>query len=362
MNPSCQSELIVDGQSIADIAHIEPHAGGGSIEPNNLLLLCPNCHRTTDSDRTSTTILMLQQWKASRKKSLDALFAKRFNSFADLERAVVPLLQRNEQIFDDYGPHSENQEAISGKLWRQFENALVSNNQRLELLLTKNKHLLHRENKNVVEQFVAHSHEFLHTRADQPMERILFFPDGLLSLFGIKPQRRGYPPSLSAFQNFLSVISANDNLVTLNFRDHPSVAYLQDGEVVEMSLEDRPRLQQIFWNGHHYRAHTTDVRLSDLVFFANWLERNQIRYSFPDFPQLTKLLIADKVTVILCYKYVLSLSDLHGMTLDKGDIVINLHNWNGGPVSADAQDFAESIGVWLANQTAFFAYAHNNLK
>ena len=56
------------------------------------------------------------------------------------------------------------------------------------------------------------------------------------------------------------------------------------------------------------------------------------------------------------------ISDLHDISLSKGDIVINLHNWNRAPISEDAQEYASQIGVQLFSQNAFFAYAHKHIK
>ena len=47
-NPDCQSELLKNGSSIGNIAHIEPYAKGGNNKFDNLILLCPNCHTLVD--------------------------------------------------------------------------------------------------------------------------------------------------------------------------------------------------------------------------------------------------------------------------------------------------------------------------
>ena len=52
MNPDCQVELVTDGVSIGQMAHIKEHADSGAVSFDNLLLLCANCH--TGIDETST--------------------------------------------------------------------------------------------------------------------------------------------------------------------------------------------------------------------------------------------------------------------------------------------------------------------
>ena len=127
-------------------------------------------------------------------------------------------------------------------------------------------------------------------------------------------------------------------------------------------LEDRPRLQQVFWNGWFFRPQSIDVRIETLVFFAQWLCRNNIQYEFADIDDLTAITLNGKYQVKLCYKYVLSITDVYKMTLKKGDIVVNLHNWNGAPISKDARKYATEIGVRLFSQNDFFTFAHRNIK
>ena len=98
------------------------------------------------------------------------------------------------------------------------------------------------------------------------------------------------------------------------------------------------------------------------MFFVQWLCRNNILYEFADIDNLTILTLNGKYKIKLCYKYVLSLSDVHMMTLDKGDMVVNLHNWNNAPISEDARKYSSQIGVRLFSQNDFFQFAHNNIK
>ena len=160
----------------------------------------------------------------------------------------------------------------------------------------------------------------------------------------------------------MSHLIDTNRFVLLELNDRPHVTYLDSGKEVTLMLEDRPRVQQIFWNGHFFKPQSTDVRIETLVFFAQWLYRNNISYEFPDMHNLTALTLKDKHKIRLCYKYVLSVSDVHVMTLKEGDMVINLHNWNNAPVSEDAHRYASSVGVRLFSQTEFFTFAHNNLK
>ena len=48
MNPRCEAELFLNGD-IAEKAHIIPHCDTADDSFENLILLCPNCHRDSSS-------------------------------------------------------------------------------------------------------------------------------------------------------------------------------------------------------------------------------------------------------------------------------------------------------------------------
>ena len=362
MNPECQAELISNGSNIGEMAHIEADADGGDVSFENLILLCRNCHKPIDDTRTDATIGLLQGWKGNRNSEIEKRFTKRLSSFEDLKETVTPILKRNGQIFDSYGPNDEPQGAERHKLWLEFEDEIISNNRRLEFILTQNKSLLHGENQEIVDQFVSHACEFVKTRDNHQIQRVSLFPQELLSIFGISEAPIGYPPNLSALQNLVSHLIETDRFVKLELNERPYLTYLESGETVTLMLDDRPRIQQVFWNGYFFSPQSTDVRIENLVFFVQRLHRNGIEYRFPSMHDLTVLILKDKYQIKLCYEYVLSVSDVQMMTLETGDMVINLHNWNNAPVSEDAHEFASQIGVRLFSQNKFFVFAHNNLK
>jgi hypothetical protein len=363
MNPECQVELIKNEISIGEMAHIKAHADGGDVSFDNLLLLCGNCHTQTDGNRTEATVDKLKEWKRNRNGAIVEQFAKRYASFGKLKEAVTPILERNGQIFDSYGPLNDDPyNSERHDLWLKFEGELISNNRRLEIILTKNKNLLPKENQAIVGGFVTHAREFTKTRGAAQIQRVRLFPQQLLSIFGISQALVGFPPNLSALQNFVSNLLREGRFVSLRLNEDPRLTYMDEGAKVILMLEDRPRVQQIFWNGNFFTPRSTDVRIESLVFFAQWLYKNQIHYEFADMKDLTTMSLNKKHKVKLCYKYVLSVSDVQKMTLTKGDMVVNLHNWNGAPVSEDAHKYAKQIGVRLFGQNDFFKFAHRNIK
>ena len=229
-------------------------------------------------------------------------------------------------------------------------------------MLTKNMHLFPEENQDIVDDFVAHAQEFVATRDEDQIQRTQLFPEELLSVFGIEQTLVGCPPNLSALQNLITHLIETDRFVSLDLINEPHITYLDGGERVTLMIEDRPRVQQVFWNGRFFRPKTTDVRIKSLVFFMQWLSRTNIKYKFADMRKLTELTINDVYEIRLCYKYVLSRADLYTMQLEHCDIVVNLHQWNNAPISEDAQDYASQIGVRLFSQREFFVFAHKELK
>ena len=307
MNPGCQTNLIIDGNNIGIMAHIVEHHDGGDVSFENLLLLCANCHKMVDEDRETYPIELLLIWKDNRNKEIAELFEKWYSSFEKLQEVVVPILERNGQIFDSYGPEHEVAHAPEHhELWLQFEHEVIANNRRLELLLRKNVNLLHKENQEIVNQFIAHAKEFVVTRGDKPMHRMHLFPRELLSIFGVAVVNVGFPSNLSALQNFVARLIKEDRLTSLELNETPYIAYLDKGETITIFLKDRPRLQQIFYAGRFFKPTTTNVRIDNLIFFVQWMYKNNIHYKFVDPSDLTTLILKCKYTVKLSYAYLLS--------------------------------------------------------
>ena len=189
------------------------------------------------------------------------------------------------------------------------------------------------------------------------------FPRELLSVFGLnRNEDIGLPPSVAALQNFISHLIRKDRFVSLQLDTTQTLTYKGSARDIVLNLNDRPRVQQVFWNGRFYRPKSTNLRLESLVVFAQWLRRNQINYEIRDYNQITELLLNKKHRVKLCYEYCLSRSDLHDIELAQGLIIVNLHNWNDGPVSSEASAFADEVGVRLFNQNQFFVFAHKEIK
>ena len=346
------------------MAHIVPVADRGNESFENLVLICPNCHRQIDRTRGESTTGKLTNWKRARNSEIRSMFTKTYESFAELKEAVVPLLKRNGTIFDSYGPDNDDpSNSAAHRLWQKFEGELIANNDKLGLLLSNNEHLLHQDNIEIVQKFVAHAREFVETRDDTPIQRIELFPKDLLSIFGLeKAANLSVTSNLSALQNFVTHLISEGRFVQLNLIREQTLVYIEDGKQIRLDLLDSPNMRQIYFSNRFYHPNNTEVRLQNVVFMLERLHRNGILCEFEDVRDLTELTLNGKHKVRLLYKYCLSISDLYELTIDDGLIVVNVHHWNGAPISQDAYDYGSQVGIQLFSQRDFFAFAQMNLK
>ena len=363
MNPECHTDLFRKGTFIGEMAHIMPHAEGGDVSFDNLVVLCRNCHKRIDDHREVSTERILEEWKANRNEEVRRLFSKTYNSFKELKAAAVPLLRENLKIFDSYGPGYDSSDyADRYAMWLKFEGILIANNQKLATILKPNEGLLHKENRGIIDEFIAHTIEFIKTRKDRSNSRINLFPTRLNSIFGIERVHESLAPNVSALQNLIDDLVAAGRFIDLELEPNQVVRYKDGkGKQQEIDLSDRPRVQQIYWTRRYYRSQTTNLRLDGLVFTLKWLADRDIHYDFKSPSDLTEITLNGNYKVFLCYEYCVSRAVLYKAPVSKDSLVVNLHNWNGGPFSKEAEEYATDIGATIMNQKEFFVFCHKNL-
>lgn len=120
-NPTCRTDLTIllkDGRgfNVGEMAHViassptGPRGVGtsGSDEYQNLILLCPTCHRVVDKAPAGTySAAMLHQWKQDHEKSVRSNGnALSFENVAELKTYVARLLYENKALWSSLGPHS----------------------------------------------------------------------------------------------------------------------------------------------------------------------------------------------------------------------------------------------------------------
>lgn len=120
-NPVCRIDLTVSlhdgrGFNVGEMAHVIARspagprgvAAGGDDEYENLILLCPTCHRTVDKAPAGTySVEMLHRWKHDHEKNVRANgAAMRFQSAVELKSYVARLLCENKALWSSLGPQS----------------------------------------------------------------------------------------------------------------------------------------------------------------------------------------------------------------------------------------------------------------
>lgn len=199
MNPTCQQNLFGENGDIIEKAHIDPYCETADNTFENLVLLCPNCHTNFDKNHAFTPEEVLG-WKKTRREEVERLFSKKFSDFEELEVEVVPLLEENKSIYENYYLQEDK------ALWDKFEVKILQNNRKLKLLFAANPGLFQQNkikeysNLEYIRQFIAHVEEFELTRTDAEKTRKVLFPEEIDSMFGIAPVNDSIIPSTESLE------------------------------------------------------------------------------------------------------------------------------------------------------------------
>ena len=186
MNPDCRAELFIKNSDIMEKAHIGAYYETEDNSYENLIVLCPNCHKKFDKTGLIDENIV-KQWKEIRRNELEKFFSVELSSFDQLKEKVVPFLNENYSIYKSY--------YLSGNksLWDKFEPQILSNNEKLKLLFENNRTLFQQHsykeysNLELIQKFITHVDEFKITRDDGEKLREVLFPQEINSIFGIMP-------------------------------------------------------------------------------------------------------------------------------------------------------------------------------
>jgi hypothetical protein len=178
--PGCNTDLtrLTEGgrnYNIGEMAHViaqsssGPRAAGvaGNDTYDNLLLLCPTCHREIDKAPGDLfTEATLHEWKRTHEDRIRVLGLEvPFASFAELKQAVGILLNENYQIWKTMGPNSEvaKRAPLSNahRLWelRRIDR-IVPNNRRIINMVRANLKLLDKEQADAFAEFINHAESY----------------------------------------------------------------------------------------------------------------------------------------------------------------------------------------------------------
>lgn len=354
MNPSCQRELFCKNGDIIEKAHIVPYSKRADNSYENLVLLCPNCHTEFDKNHAFTTEEVLG-WKELRKKELENVFNKKFETFEDLKKEITPILMENKAIYERYYLNDNK------KLWEIFEHKILINNRKLKMLFLANYSLIQRhQNKSYsnlayIQTFLLHIDEFEATRTEKEKTREVLFPKEINSMFGIAPIEDFMLPSTESLELLIKKLKRKNKYENICIGiEHPYIQIKEGGQSVRVFLDDTPRLRQLYYDYDCFIG--AKVRLKSLNYALKYIRSRNVRFDFLSDINLREINIQG-TKLIFVYEYCLSQSKLIHLTPEKNSIVVNLHNWNGEScISSQAYIEAKHMNVRLLTMEAFYEY------
>lgn len=354
MNPNCQRELFCKNGDIIEKAHIDPYCKTADNSFENLVLLCPNCHTDFDKNCAFTPEEVLG-WKRTRNEELQKMFSKKYASFEELKKEVVPLILENQTIFTSYYV-KENK-----VLWDKFEATILSNNRKIKTLLSVNLDLIQcHQQKSLsslayIQAFMRHVDEFEATRTDEEKSREVLFPTEIDSMFGIAPVEDFILPSTESLEILIQKLKSQGKFETIVMGiERPYIQMKEEGKLVKVFLDDTPRLRQLYYDYNCFRG--AKVRLESLNFALKYISSRKINYRFLNENNLREIIIHDKKLVFV-YEYCLSQSDIIQLSPEENTVIVNLYNWNGNScISKQAYEVAATMKVELLTMKAFYGY------
>jgi hypothetical protein len=172
----CRESLFATADSkpvtIADMAHIiaaspEGPRGSGALsedqraEFENLMLLCPSCHRLVDQAPESYPASILRRWKDEvQDRVISAVAIQKFRTRAQVRATILPMLRTNRAIWAKYGPDVRTHDDPAGdgaSIWRRkVRETILPNNMLVLAALDINTELLQSDELDIVEELRMH--------------------------------------------------------------------------------------------------------------------------------------------------------------------------------------------------------------
>lgn len=178
-NPSCRADLSIlskqNPYNIGEMAHIIAKSpvgprganGGGEDKYENLILLCPTCHRmidkAPDGDYPEVT---LYKWKSEHENFIrKSASNQKFETKRNLKKFIAPILGENKMLWMEFGPYSETAISDPGSnlcdLWtlRKIDR-IIPNNIKIINVIQANMGLLNSEEIDAYLKFKTHVEAF----------------------------------------------------------------------------------------------------------------------------------------------------------------------------------------------------------
>ena len=359
MNPKCRRKLWRKNGDVIEKAHIDPYCKTEDNSFENLVVLCPTCHKDFDKNSVFTPE-EVSKWKEIRKKELEKFFSKKYSNFNELEKEAKPLLLENKSIYENYYLAGEKE------LWNMFEGKIIANNRTLKLMFENNMNLFQvnsckeDSNRNIIREFINHVNEFEETRSRNEKNRKVLFPKGICSIFGIEPSKENILPFTESLEILVSkLIKEGKEVKAVLDVKNPYISIKEKNSYSNVFLDDAPRLRQLYYEYDCFRK--VEVRLESLLFVLRYIKSKKIKYTFEK-EDIFRVILINNRKIRFIYKYCLSEADLKQLLPEENSIIVNLHNWNGeASISEKAHEFAKIINVELLTMEGFYDYV-NKLK
>lgn len=200
--PGCGVDLtsLPEGRNpytVGEMAHVIARSaqgprGDGKGSDNsyqNLILLCPTCHRHVDKAPDGEFEAdELRRWKREHEGRIRALGAEhRFGNFDQLAMAVNSKLIENRVLWETFGPKSKIAEDDPGSnafdIWElRRADRIVPNNRSIINMIRVNEGLLSEGQRRAFADFQAHTGAYEH-HVDNPLDSYPLFPSSFEEAF-----------------------------------------------------------------------------------------------------------------------------------------------------------------------------------
>lgn len=194
-NPDCKRKLTAIGADeksflTGEMAHQIAQSpggprgvdGGGDDTYDNLILLCPTCHRTIDKAPEGTfPVELLKEWKETHEEWVDgwATEGATYTTSIEVAHEIQRLLIENRTHFEEYGPTSgtsaENPASTAQAIWvaRKLD-TLLPNNRRIISLMEKYTDMMTGSVVSCFPKFKMHAEAFEGNQFERVEEYPLF--------------------------------------------------------------------------------------------------------------------------------------------------------------------------------------------
>jgi hypothetical protein len=184
-NPACRADLIIYTPSgravgIGELAHVIAWSPDGprgterglsqaADRVENLVLLCPTCHKVVDDAPSDFPVDRLVEWRESRASIVRRVATyPRFTSRTELGAEIRRLLAANRAIHHQYGPESpaaSDPLSTASDTWRREAlRVILPNNRRIIETLDAHDDLLDPDDRDALARFKVHADGFAYNQ------------------------------------------------------------------------------------------------------------------------------------------------------------------------------------------------------